>query len=190
VGVGVIHPDHNADPADRLGSFVAGASTLGVNLEGAQPIEYHFGLIPSDMGETFVGGGILATGDAAGHASTLVGEGIRWAIKAGRMAGTVAANAVERNDVSAEFLKQFQLEWLSRYGRNLRIANMINRKISNWDDKKWDARTELLGLLSPEEFARALQTDFSIGWALGITWAHPGLVKAGFDKVLRKLRLD
>ncbi|MGD0297192.1 MAG: NAD(P)/FAD-dependent oxidoreductase [Bryobacteraceae bacterium] len=187
VGVGVIHPDHDADPADRLASFVAGASKLGVNLEGAQPIEYHFGLIPSDMGETFVGDGILATGDAAGHASTLVGEGIRWAIKAGRMAGTVAANAIERDDVSAAFLSQFQSEWLRRYGRNLRIANMLNRKISRWDDKTWDERTELLGLLSPDEFGRGLQTEFSVSWALGIAWAHPRLVKAGFDKVLGKL---
>ncbi|HEV8042426.1 MAG TPA: NAD(P)/FAD-dependent oxidoreductase [Bryobacteraceae bacterium] len=187
VGVGVIHPDHDADPVDRLDSFVAGASKLGVNLEGAQPIEYHFGLIPSDIGETFVGEGILATGDAAGHASTLVGEGIRWAIKAGRMAGTVAANAIEQDDVSAAFLSQFQSEWLRRYGRNLRIANMLNRKMSRWDDKTWDERTELLGLLSPDEFGRGLQTEFSVSWALGIAWAHPRLVKAGFDKVLGKL---
>jgi digeranylgeranylglycerophospholipid reductase len=187
VGVGVIHPDHDADPVDRLDSFVAGASKLGVNLEGAQPIEYHFGLIPSDMGETFVGDGILAIGDAAGHASTLVGEGIRWAIKAGRMAGTIAAEAIERDDVSAAFLSQFQSEWLRQFGRNLRIANMLNRKISKWDDKTWDERTELLGLLSPDEFGRGLQSEFSVSWALGIAWAHPRLVKAGFDKVLGKL---
>jgi digeranylgeranylglycerophospholipid reductase len=189
VGVGIIHPDHDADPVDRLDSFVAGASKLGVNLEGAQPIEYHFGLIPSDMGEAFVGDGILAIGDAAGHASTLVGEGIRWAIKAGRMAGTIAAKAIRHDDVTATFLSQFQSEWLRQFGRNLRIANMLNRKISKWDDKTWDERTELLGLLSPDEFGRGLQTEFSVGWALGIAWAHPRLVKVGFDKVLRKLAI-
>jgi digeranylgeranylglycerophospholipid reductase len=184
VGVGVIHPDDASDPVKLLDSLVASANRLGVNLTGAQPIEYHFGLIPSDMAETFVGDGIIAVGDAAGHASTLVGEGIRWAIMAGRMAGNVAASAAKSGDVSATFLSQFQSEWLRLHGRNLRIANMINRKISKWDDRKWDERTELLSMLSPQEFATALKSDFSLGWALGVAWAHPRLVKAGFGKIL------
>jgi digeranylgeranylglycerophospholipid reductase len=184
VGVGVIHPDQNSDPVGLLGSFVAHAHDFDVNLTGAQPIEYHFGLIPSEMAETFVGNGILGIGDAAGHASTLVGEGIRWAIKAGRMAGGVAASAAKRGDASAAFLSQFQSEWLRRNGRNLRIANSINRKIAKWDDRKWDERTELLSMLSPQEFASALQSDFSLGWALGVAWAHPRLVKAGLDQIL------
>jgi digeranylgeranylglycerophospholipid reductase len=187
VGVGVIHPDDSSDPVKLLDSFVAAASQLGVDLAGAQPIEYHFGLIPSDMTETFVGDGILAVGDAAGHASTLVGEGIRWAIIAGRMAGTVAASAVNSGDVSAAFLSQFQSEWLGQYGRNLRIANLINRTIAKWDDPKWDEWTELLGLLSPDEFATALKTNFSVGWGVGVAWAHPKLAKAGLQKFFSRL---
>ncbi len=61
---------------------------------------------------------------------------------------------------------------------------MINRKISKWDDRKWDERTELLSLLSAQQFATALKSDFSLGWALGVAWAHPRLVKAGFGKIL------
>jgi digeranylgeranylglycerophospholipid reductase len=139
------------------------------------------------MAQSFVGDGILGIGDAAGHASTLVGEGIRWAIKAGRMAGGVAASASKQGDPSASFLSQFQSEWLRQHGRNLRIANMINRKISKWDDRKWDERTELLSMLSPEEFATALQSDFSLGWALGVVWAHPRLAKVGFEKILHRV---
>ena len=187
VGIGVIHPDQSSDPVALLESFVTGANQLGVNLTGAQPIEYHFGLIPSEMAESFVGHGILAIGDAAGHASTLVGEGIRWAIKAGRMAGAVAAKASKQGDPSASFLSQFQSEWLRKHGRNLRIANMINRKISKWDDRKWDERTKLLSMLSPQDFATALQSDFSLGWALGVAWTHPRLLKAGFEKILHRV---
>lgn len=187
VGVGIIHPDDDMDPVRRLESLVAAAPRLGMNLSGAQPIEYHFGLIPSEMSETFVGEGIIGIGDAAGHASTLVGEGIRWAIQAGRMAGAVAADAVRQNDVSAKFLSRFQSQWLDRYGRNLRIANMINRKIAKWDDRKWDERTELLSLLSPAEFATALRTDFSLGWAVGVAWAHPRLAKAACKSFARTL---
>jgi digeranylgeranylglycerophospholipid reductase len=187
VGVGVIHPDDSADPVKLLDSFVAAAPRLGVDLTGAQPIEYHYGLIPSDMTETFVGDGILAVGDAAGHASTLVGEGIRWAIMAGRMAGKVAAKATQEHDVSAAFLSQFQSEWLGQYGRNLRIANLVNRTIAKWDDRKWDEWTELLTHLSPGEFATALKTNFSVGWGIGVALAHPKLAKAGIQKVFSRL---
>lgn len=187
VGVGVIHPDDASDPVKLLDSFVAAAGRLGINLTGAQPIEYHYGLIPSDMTETFVGDGILAVGDAAGHASTLVGEGIRWAILAGRMAGRVAASAVEEGDVSAAFLSRFQSEWLATYGRNLRIANVINRAIAKWDDGKWDEWTALLAHLSPAEFATALKTDFSVGWGVSVALAHPQLAKAGMRKLFGRL---
>jgi digeranylgeranylglycerophospholipid reductase len=187
IGVGVIHPDDASDPVKLLDSFVAAAKRLGVNLEGAQPIEYHFGLIPSDMAEAFVGDGILAVGDAAGHASTLVGEGIRWAILAGRMAGRVAASAMRRGDASAAALGEFESEWLAQYGRNLRIANVVNRAIAKWDDAKWDEWTELMSTLSPAEFATALKTEFSLGWAAGVALAHPRLTKIGLQKVLSHL---
>lgn len=187
VGVGVIHPDDASDPVKLLDSFVAAANRMGIDLTGAQPIEYHFGLIPSDMSETFVGDGILAVGDAAGHASTLVGEGIRWAIMAGRMAGKVAAAAAQVHDVSAPFLSRFQSDWLGQYGRNLRIANLVNRTIAKWDDRKWDEWTELLTHLSPGEFATALKTNFSVGWGVGIALAHPKLAKAGVQKLFSRL---
>lgn len=187
VGVGVIHPDDPADPSKLLDSFVASAERLGVDLRGAQPIEYHYGLIPSEMSEVFVGDGILAVGDAAGHASTLVGEGIRWAIMAGRMAGRAAASAVQQDDASATFLSQFQTEWLEQFGRNLRIANWVNRTIAKWDDSKWDEWTERLTQLSPSEFATALKTNFSVSWGLGVAWAHPELAKAGIQKLFSRL---
>jgi len=187
IGVGVIHPDDSSDPVKLLDAFVAAAGRLGVDLAGAQPIEYHFGLIPSDMTETFAGHGILAVGDAAGHASTLVGEGIRWAVMAGRMAGKVAASAVQQGDTSASFLSRFQSEWLGQYGRNLRIANRINRTIAKWDDRKWDEWTELLSMLSPGEFATALKTNFSAGWGLGVALAHPKLARAGAQKLFGHL---
>ena len=97
VGVGVIHPDSDAKPDAYLESLVANAGRYGVNLRGAQPIEHHSGLIPSEcFAARFAGDGILGVGDAAGQASSLLGEGIRWAIHAGKMAGEVAATAIQK----------------------------------------------------------------------------------------------
>lgn len=178
VGVGIIHPDSRANPIHYLEKVVRQSSTFGLNLDGAEPIEYHFGLIPSDgLCDTFAGNGIVAVGDAAGQASTVVGEGIRWAIKAGRMAGEVVVEAISKNDCSREFLAKYEKQWKTKHGTNLRIAHEINKQISTWTDEQWDKGIDVLKLLTPDQFAQGLQANFMASWTLEVLSAHPGLIK-------------
>jgi digeranylgeranylglycerophospholipid reductase len=180
-GVGIIHADSDEHPDVYLDRLMARADRFGVNFKNAQPVEYHFGLIPSEgLGDPFVGDGIMAVGDAAGQAPALVGEGIRWAIKAGRMAGKVAARAVKAGDFSSQFLGQYQKEWKGEFGKNLRIGYEINKKISKFDDAKWDEKTELLKLLTAEQFGQALQSNFIAGWTLKLAWSHPEILAGAF----------
>jgi digeranylgeranylglycerophospholipid reductase len=173
VGVGVIHPDSRANPEDYLDGLVAEAGRFGVNLKGAHPVEHHSGLIPSEQFvERFASDGILGIGDAVGNASSLLGEGIRWAIQAGRMAGQVATRALENGDVSRGALEPFERQWRKRFGADLRLAHRINLRISGWDDRKWDQRTELLKLLSPDQFAEALKTNLRGRWLWRFAASH------------------
>ena len=112
-------------------------------------------------------------GDAAGQASSLLGEGIRWAIHAGKMAGEVAAEAIEKGDVSRAALGAFEREWGKRYGTNLRLAHKINQRIARWDDRKWDERLEVLKLLTPDQFVEALKTNLTGSWLLRFLVAQP-----------------
>jgi digeranylgeranylglycerophospholipid reductase len=165
VGVGIIHPDSSAKPDDYLDRFVASLHKYGVDARGAQPIEHHAGLIPSErFAARFVGDGIMGVGDAVGQASSLLGEGIRWAIEAGRMAGDVAASAIEAGDVSRSALLPFEKRWRKQHGMNLRLAHRINQRIAGWDSAKWDSRVELLKKLSPAEFTEALKTNLTGKW--------------------------
>ena len=165
VGVGVIHPYSRENPNDYLDRLVENSSKLGVNLTGAQPVEHHAGLIPSEQFvEKFAGNGILGICDSVGNASSLLGEGIRWAIHAGRMAGDVAAKALARGDVSRESLQPFEQQWNKRYGADLRLAHQINLRIAQWDDAHWDRRVDLLKLMSPDQFAEALKTNLRGRW--------------------------
>ncbi len=180
VGVGTIHPDSRANPDDYLDSLVAGAARFGVNLKGAHPVEHHAGLIPSEQYvERFAGDGILGIGDAVGNASSLLGEGIRWAIHAGRMAGEVGAGAVANGDVSRGALEPFERQWRKRFGADLRLAHKINLRISRWDDAKWDQRTRLLKLLSPDQFAEALKTNLRGRWLWRFEASHSRELAAG-----------
>jgi digeranylgeranylglycerophospholipid reductase len=174
VGVGIIHPDSDAKPEAYLDALVAGAGRFGVDLRGAQPLEHHAGLIPSEcFAPRFAGDGILGVGDAAGQASSLLGEGIRWAIQAGKMAGEVAAGAIAKGDVSRAALSGFERKWTKRYGKDLRLAHKINQRIAGWNDQKWDQRLEVLKLLTPDQFVEALKTNLTGGWLLRFLARNP-----------------
>ena len=174
VGVGIIHPDSDAKPDAYLDALVAGAGRYGVDLRGAQPLEHHAGLIPSEcFARQFAGHGILGVGDAVGQASSLLGEGIRWAIQAGRMAGEVAAAAIAKGDVSHAVLSGFERQWTKRYGKDLRLAHKINQRIAGWDDQKWDQRLEVLKLLTPDQFVEAIKTNLTGGWLLRFLARNP-----------------
>jgi digeranylgeranylglycerophospholipid reductase len=180
VGVGVVHPDSSENPERYLDRLVSQADRFGVNLKGAQPVEHHSGLIPSEQfTERFAGDGILGVGDAVGNASSLLGEGIRWAIHAGRMAGEVAARALGQGDVSRAALEPFERQWRKRFGTDLRLAHKINVRISGWNDRKWDQRTGLLKLLSPDQFAEALKTNLRGRWLWRFAAAHSRELAAG-----------
>ena len=188
VGIGILHADAKADPGAYLEKFVDEAARFKINLEGAQPVEFHTGVVPAEgLIERFVGEGIMAVGDAAGQPSALLGEGIRWAIWAGRMAGEVAAEAVRAGDCSSRFLAKYEKQWRQAYGTRLRVAYEINRRIAKYDDAKWDERTEAFKKLGSAEFADVIASNFSTGVFLRAAVAHPEYLKLAAQKVLDKV---
>ena len=185
LGVGVLHPDCDDDARVYLDSIVHDLPQLSDKFKDASPIEYHTGLFPSEGPlDLFSRDGLLLAGDAGGHGSTLVGEGIRFAIYSGQMAGSVAAEAVKVGDTSAAFLGRFDKQWRARFGRDMDIAYMINKRIANYSDEQWDNALELMKRLTPAQVAQALRGDFSAGLILGVLARDPGLVVTGGKKFL------
>ena len=187
VGSGVLRPDCDADPRAYLDRLVAG-DVLGDAFRGASPIELHTGLIPLDPPRrALAADGLVLVGDAGGQASALVGEGIRFAIQAGRMAGGVVASSLRTGDVSARALDAYSRAWRRRWGRNMEVAFQVSRRISTYDDVTWARRLELLRPLTPRQLARGLQTNFTLGWALGLFAHHPTLWRFAAHRALRAL---
>jgi digeranylgeranylglycerophospholipid reductase len=185
LGVGVLHPDCDDDARSYLDSIVHELPQLSDKFKDASPIEYHTGLFPSEGPiESFTRDGLLLAGDAGGHGSTLVGEGIRFAIYSGQMAGTVAAEAVKAGDTSATFLGRFDKQWRARFGRDMDISYMINKHITNYSDEQWDNALDLMRRLTPSQMAQALRGDFTAGLVLGVLARNPGLVATGGKKFL------
>lgn len=185
LGVGVLHPDCEEDARLYLDSIIRDVPQLADKFRDANPIEYHTGLFPSEGPlERFSREGLLLAGDAGGHGSTLVGEGIRFAIYSGQMAGTVAAEAVKAGDTSAVSLARFDKAWRARFGRDMDIAYMINKRIANYSDEQWDGALELMKRLTPAQMAQALRGDFNAGLVMGVLARNPGLIATGGRKFL------
>ncbi len=192
LGVGVIRPDVDADAREYLDTFPDRLPSLAPAFAGASPLEYHTGLFPSEgVVERFVGDGILATGDSAGQGSTLVGEGIRFAVYSGEMAGAVAGEAVRAGDMSAQYLQRYERQWRARFDREMDISYMVNQRIAAWNDDQWDFGLDLLKRLTPQQGAELLRGDYSVGLFLGVLRRNPGLLRTGsrkfFDVALERL---
>lgn len=185
LGVGVLHPDSHDDARVYLDSIMHDLPQLAEKFKGASPVEYHTGLFPSEGPvERFSHDGLLLAGDAGGHGSTLVGEGIRFAIYSGQMAGQVAAEAVKGGDVSARFLERFDKQWRARFGRDMDISYMINKRIATYSDEQWDGALDLMKRLTPAQMAQALRGDYSASLVMGVLARNPGLVATGGKKFL------
>jgi digeranylgeranylglycerophospholipid reductase len=185
LGVGVLHPDCDDDARAYLDTIMRDLPQLASRFRDASPIEYHTGLFPSEGPlERFSRDGLLLAGDAGGHGSTLVGEGIRFAVYSGQMAGKVAAEAVKAADTSATFLERFDKQWRGRFGRDMEIAYMINKRIANYADEQWDSALDLMKRLTPAQVAQALRGDFTAGLVMGILARNPGLIATGGKKFL------
>ncbi len=185
LGVGVLHPDCDDDARLYLDSIVRDLPQLTNKFKDASPIEYHTGLFPSEGPlERFSRDGLLLAGDASGQGSTLVGEGIRFAIYSGQMAGNVAAEAVKAGNSSAAFLERFDKRWRARFGRDMDISYLINKRIAAYSDEQWDNALDLMKRLTPAQVAQTLRGDFSASLVMGILARNPGLIATGGKKFL------
>jgi digeranylgeranylglycerophospholipid reductase len=184
LGVGVVRPDSDAEPRVLLDQLRAEFVTLVGASAGRGPLEMHSGLMPvlAPDATTLVGDGIVVTGDAAGQGSTLLGEGIRYAILAGRGAGQAIVAA--GGDYTARGLASYPREWQRISGRNLKISYAVNERICRFGDDDWDRVIRRMDKLTPKQAAAVFSSSFSPLWALSVLWTDPSLVRS----VVRALR--
>ena len=178
LGVGVVRPDSDAEPRVLLEQLQKAFAQLIVPGSPASPIELHSGLMPvlPPSATTLVGDGLICVGDAAGQGSTLLGEGIRYAIEAGRLAGDAIARA--GNDYTARNLASYPRAWKRRMGRDLAISYAVNTRICSYRDDDWDRVIRRLERLTPTQAARVFASDFKPRYAVGALLTDPSLVRS------------
>lgn len=149
IGVGIIRPDSKENPFKYLEVIMQQHPNISKYLKHAVPIEYHHGIFPCEgpLPKT-VSNRFISVGDAAGQGSPLVGEGIRYAIQFGYLAGEVAAKAIATDDVSEDYLMQFYEEkWKEQIETNFKIALEIQKRLARHSDDDWERKISMLKAL-------------------------------------------
>jgi digeranylgeranylglycerophospholipid reductase len=180
LGVGVVRPDSDAEPRLLLEALRAEFARLVGPSSADGALEMHSGLMPvlRPDATTLVGNGIVVTGDAAGQGSTLLGEGIRYAILAGRGAGQAIVGA--GGDYSVRGLASYPREWRRTSGRNLKISYAVNERICKFGDEDWDRVIRRMDKLTARQASAVFSSSFSPWWALSVLWTDPSLVRSVF----------
>jgi digeranylgeranylglycerophospholipid reductase len=134
-GLGVV-PSKASFLSDLLDRFLNRLVDAGL-LSEIKIVEKSGGSIPCEKPRQTVFGNVLLAGDAAGHAHPITGGGILNAIIAGRIAGKIAAQAVQREDIG--YLETYEREWREAFGDALDYGARKRAFLEeNWSDKEMD----------------------------------------------------
>lgn len=127
VGIGVRSTKKTA--YDYLNHFIS-------NYNG-KIIEINVGGVPvsGSIKKTYTDG-LMVVGDSAGHVNPITGGGIDLTAACAKIAGSVAAEAIENNDTSSKFLKRYQDMWKAEIGEHLKRSLKYRKVFEKLNDKE------------------------------------------------------
>ena len=176
IGVGVGKPESDVDPTERLNELMENKEGPIKDLGEITKIEFHYGLIPNDgLSRKTVYDNLILVGDSAGQANPLVLEGIRYAIRFGRVAGKVASDAIKNNDTSENALRPYETDWKKAIESKINSASKVQNRWIGLSDEQWDKELDVISELSADEFLDFIRADFGISKIVRLATHHPKL---------------
>lgn len=188
IGVGIGKPESAADPTERLKELMRAREGPIKDLGDITPIEFHYGLIPNEgLSRKTVYNNLILVGDSAGQANPLVLEGIRYAIKFGRVAGRVSADAIRKGRTDRKALRAYEDAWKKEIQGKISSAGRVQDRWIGLTDDEWDRELDIIKELRPEEFLDFIRADFGLAGMARLAARHPkmavrqlfGLIKPG-----------
>lgn len=188
IGVGVGKPESVVDPTERLKDLMDSKMGPISKLGKITPIEFHYGLIPNDgLTRKTVYNNLILVGDSAGQANPLVLEGIRYAIKFGRIAGKIASEAIKLGKTDEDALYAYEENWKKDIQAKIKSAGKVQDRWIGLSDEEWDKELDIINELTPEEFLDFIKADFGLSNMIKLAAHHPKLaVRQLFNLVKSK----
>ncbi len=116
----------------------------------------------------------MVVGDAAGQTKATTGGGFNLGGFCGRIAGRVAARALEEGDVSERFLSRYDKEWKWRFGKEFYFMRVLRRFLTMIDDESLNE-----GIKAANE----ARLDVLLEEVRDVDLHGFGLIKSGFKNV-------
>ena len=176
IGVGVGKPESNVDPTQRLKEIMEKQLGPIKKLGKLKEIEFHYGLIPNDgLSRKTVFNNLILVGDSAGQANPLVLEGIRYAIKFGRVAGKVSSDAIKSGTTDEKSLYPYEENWKKEIENKINSASKVQDRWIGLTDEEWDEELNIIKELKSEEFLDFIKADFGLSNMIKLATHHPKL---------------
>ena len=118
---------------------------------GCKTIAFVAGAVPTAMTlPEITRDNIMLVGDAARQVNPVTGGGLSNILIAGYIAGTVAAEAVKKNDFSDKYLKKYHKQWMKEKGNHQKVHYKLKQVFFDFSDEELN---EIVGLLAeiPED---------------------------------------
>jgi len=112
---------------------------------------------------------LLVVGDAARQVNAITGGGIDWSMRAGNIAGEVAAKAINDGDTSEKRLNEYERRWRELMGKRLERYLKAKNVFITLSDEDLD---KIAKALSGVKFERISLTDI----LKAVVKAHPKLL--------------
>lgn len=188
VGVAIIHPFSKISPIKYLDTLLSSDNEITEQLKPYSRIEFHTGFIPNDgILPKAIKNGLIVVGDAAGQVLAIVGEGIRFALDIGNIAGLVASEAISKKKYDENFLVNYERRWRKKYELKFNIGYGINKRLRSYTPDQWDKKSGTLLQLGPDLLVDFLKGDFSVKFFFKSLRQQPKLLNHTLFKIIRQM---
>jgi len=143
VGLGVAMINDFPNPRNQLYRFVLSKPLF----EGSTIVHGGGGIVPTRRPlDSFVGNGVVVIGDAACHVNPIHGGGMGPSMMAGKIAGEVMAEALEKGDPTVDNLWPINVRYMKAYGAKqagLDVFRIFLQSLTN-EDINYGMKYELI----------------------------------------------
>ncbi len=150
LGIQLSQLDGSKSPKDYLDEFIEKHEGLD---QGQEVDMVSGGVSVSAPPDKVTKDGLMLVGDASRIVDPITGGGIANGMKQAKIAGEVAAEAIEKNDTSEEFLQRYEKRWRERLEDKLWRNYMAKEKAVELDDDQFDMIIDALSEEKIEEMS-------------------------------------
>ncbi len=176
-----IHPD------TALDEFIG--KQAPPRLAGAVPVAAFRSQLPlgGPLNQTCADG-IIAVGGAAGQIYPLSGQGLRYALRCGELAGKVAVDAVTEGNVSKERLSEYERIWRAEFGFEFKVGKLLHSSLGVSQDRKMNAILHVLkGKPRLQRAFIDVFTGFNLKGSLGVLLKNDEIARVFGREVVKAL---